>query len=267
MQGPFAIVCRGHSGGRLLSEAFRQNNFWMGMSENDMRDAEEFSIRHERVRHLVEQAFQYAQLPAEAKEGLRAQMRELVAASKNNCPHPEAYSAHGWKHAITIFTVEMLLEAMPQARVIHLIRDGRDVMLSRLNSRMKQLDDPVNQLMVFGKNEVTEYRGLPLQTKAVKKYRNEIEMKHWVTAVEFGMRGRKYHGQYLEVIYEELCTHPVETLARVFDFLQTPFLPAAREWVGNNASAKRIGKWKELNGELTEAINIGAPLLRELGYL
>lgn len=267
MKGPFAIVCRGHSGGRLLAEAFRQNGFWMGVSESSTRDAEEFSIRHQSVRRLVEQAFEYQNMGPEAKGQAQENLRRLVEATKKNCPAPETHIAHGWKHAITVFGVEILLDAMPQARVIHLIRDGRDVMLSRLNSRMRQLDDPVNQLMVFGRTGVTEYRGIPLTSKAIKKYRNEIEMEHWVTAVRFGMRGRKYAGQYIEVMYEKLCTQPAETLTRVFDFLQVPFLPQARQWAISNASPQRIGKWHGMDGRISEAMKIGEPLLRELGYL
>lgn len=266
MKGPFPIFCRGHSGGRLLCEAFRQNGFWMGTSEGKTRDAMEFTQRRPEVQQLVRAAFQYPEMPAAEKLRVQQQLRDLVEECKNNCPAPGAYVAYGWKRAITTFMVQIFFEAYPEGKAVHLIRDGRDLMLSRLNARMKSLDDPLNQAVVFGGTEITHYRGLPLK-KAVKKFRNEIEMEHWVTAVRFGMRGRAYTGRYIEIFYEDLCRQPVATLATVFDFLQVPFRAQAQEWAAQNASAQRIGKWLELGEEGNQALNIGAPLLRELGYV
>lgn len=159
------------------------------------------------------------------------------------------------------------MDAYPEAKVVHLIRDGRDTMLSRLDSRMRKLDDPGNRLMIFGDEHVSHYRGQPLSRELVEEYRNEIEMEHWVTAVRFGMRGRKYAERYMEVLYEDLCSHPAETLGRVFEFLEVPYRAEARAWVIANASAARMGKWKANHEELKDAIAIGAPLLEELGYV
>ncbi len=267
MKGPFPIICRGHSGGRLLAEAFCQNGFWMGVTNEKTKDDMEFTLRRPVVRELAYEGFHYPNMPAATQEQVRQKMRALVEVSKSQCPNPAGYIAYGWKRAVTTFMVQITLDAFPEAKVVHLIRDGRDAMLSRLDSRMRQLDDPCNRLMVFGDENVSQYRGQPLTREVVEQYRNEIEMHHWVTAVRFGMRGRLYAGRYLEVFYEELCAQPVETLARVFEFLEVPFRAQAREWAAANASPARIGKWKQNHAELKEAIAIGEPLLRELGYV
>ena len=268
MKGPFPIFCRGHSGGRLLCEAFIENNFWMGITNPRTKDDAVFSQRNPTVQHLLANAFIYPTLPEDEKTALQQTLRSLVDESKNKCPDPESRIAYGWKRGITTFLVEIFMDAFPQSKAIHLIRDGRDVMLSRLNSRMKQLsDDPLNKSLVFGDAEINEYNGLPLNWKTVKTYRNEIEMHHWVTATEFGMKGRSYPGRYLEIFYEDLCRQPVETLAKVFDFLEVPFLPGARNWIAENASPKRIGKWTGQEHFLHNAIKVGEPLLKKLGYL
>ena len=203
----------------------------------------------------------------EEREVSRQLMRKLVLRSKRDCPDPDAILAYGWKRPVTIFTSEIFLDAFPDARTVHLIRDGRDAMLSRLNSRMSRLDEPLNRLAVFGKTDISSYRGKPLDLETVAAHRDEIEMEHWVTAVRFGMRGRKYPDRYMEIRYEDLCSSPEQTMSRVFDFLDLPFLPESREWIVANASTRSIGKWKVREAELYDAIAVGAPLLRELGYM
>jgi hypothetical protein len=267
MKGPYPIICRGHSGSRLLCEAFRRNGIWMGLSENKQRDAEEFGQGNPVVRYLIQDGFRYSGLGDIPKKQLQNLMMTLVEQSKNNCPNPEEKVAFGWKRAITTFACEIFLDAYPEAKTVHLIRDGRDAMLSRLNVRMGNLRDPINRLVVFGDPGIADYHGKPLDEQVVKQYRNEIEMHHWVTAVSFGMKARAYGDRYLEVRYEDLCSHPEETMKRVFEFLDVPFLAESREWVQANASVKSIGKWKGREEELRDAIQIGEPLLTELGYV
>jgi hypothetical protein len=267
MKGPYTIICRNHSGSRLLCEAFRQNGFWMGMCDNKTRDASEFSRKRPEVKYLVEEAFRYSEMSRSEKEQLQQTMRELVEASKNNCPNPEDKIAYGWKRVITTFTVQIFLEAFPEAKAIHLIRDGRDVMLSRAKYMMSHLDDPFYRLVVFGDRSISQYRGKPLTPEIIEEYRNELEMVYWDTIVRFGMRGRIYQDQYMEVLYEDLCRHPDQTLARIFEFLKVPFHRKTREWIVANSSTARISKWEKCGDEIKDAIEIGEPLLQELGYL
>lgn len=267
MKGPYPIICRGHSGSRLLAEAFRQNGLWMGLSDNKQRDAQEFKQGNPVVRYLIQDGFRYSELNETAKGQLQRLMMSLVEESRQNCPDPENKVAFGWKRAITTFACEVFLDAYPEAKTVHLIRDGRDAMLSRLNVRMSDLDNPINRLVVFGDPSVSEYHGKPLDRSVVAEYRNEIEMHHWVTVVRFAMRARRYRDRYLEVRYEDLCEYPERTLKRVFEFLDVPFLESARDWIKANASVQSIGKWKGREEELRDAIRIGEPLLKELGYV
>ncbi len=268
MKGPFTIICRNHSGSRLLCEAFLQNSFWMGRCENKQRDAQEFSLKKPEVRHLIEEAFRYSELSETQKEELQETMRRLVQNCRNHCPDPESRVAYGWKRIITTFAVEIFLDAFPDGKVIHLIRDGRDVMLSRAKNKVGHLDDPFNRLLVFGDASVSEYQGRPLTEAVIEEFRNQLEMQFWVSMVRFGMKGRVYKNQYMEVSYEELCRSPAETLNAVFEFLNVPFQPRAKDWITRNASIERIGKWKQCPGdELAGGIRLGEALLVELGYV
>ena len=88
----------------------------------------------------------------------------------------------------------------------------------------------------------------------------------WREVVETARRARDQIERYLEVRYEDLCRHPVRTLGEVFDFLGVPYRKSARDWIAANASTEGIGKWRGREGELADAIKLGEPLLRELGY-
>jgi len=269
LKGPYPIIGRGHSGSRLLCEAFRQNRFWMGISDNEQRDTREFGQGRPAVRELVRNGFRYSELDETEKRQLQNVMATVVEGSKDNCPNPDEMIAFGWKRSVTTFTCEIFLDAYPEAKTVHLVRDGRDVMLSRVPriSKLSEPDDRFNTLVVFGDAGVTEYRGRPLDQSTVEDYRNEIEMHHWVTVVRFGMRARKYGDRYLEVRYEDLCENPEKTMSRVFEFLDVPFVDQSREWIKANASVKSIGKWRGREEELRDAIKIGEPLLQELGYV
>ena len=113
----------------------------------------------------------------------------------------------GWNMGYSLFMMPMVLDAFPSARVVHLIRDGRDAMLSCLNARM-DFRSLLDRLVVFGDADVAAWQGAPLTADTVAAYRNELKMLHWMTAVTFGLRGRAYGERYLEVRYEDICTDP-----------------------------------------------------------
>lgn len=267
MKGPYAIICRGHSGSRLLCEAFRQNRMWMGKCNNEQRDSLEFGAHERVVRDLIRYGFQYPDMTETERRAVQDIMVTVVEGSKRNCPNPHDMVAFGWKRPVTTFMCEIFLDAYADAKTVHLIRDGRDAMLSRLDARMNRLNKPLNRLIVFGDTNVNSYRGRALDQATVDAYRNELEMHHWVTAVGFGMRGRRYTDRYLEIRYEDLCRYPEKTMQKVFEFLDVPFSQESREWIIANASPRSIGKWKGREEELSDAIRVGEPLLKELGYI
>lgn len=250
----------------MLCEAFIQNGLWMGICDAKTRDSVGFAQRLPEVRELIEGGISYRSACRLERASLREKLRRLVEASRRCCPDPAAHVAYGWKRPITTFTMEIFFDAFPEGKAIHLIRDGRDCMLSRLDARMSALQDPLNRRVVFGDGDVSEYRGEPLSPATVERYRNEIEMMHWVTVVTFALQGRARPDRYLEVRYEDLCQRPVETLGQIFNFLGVPYRESAQAWITANASTAGIGKWRGREGELADAIAIGDPLLRRLGY-
>jgi hypothetical protein len=160
---------------------------------------------------------------------------------------------------------------LPEARFIHMIRDGRDVALSVM---------PLN----FGPSTVTEAAEL------------------WVKRVSTGRRQRRSANHYTEVTYESLIADTEAVLRRVCGFLDLAFDPSmlayheraserlaekardlakeggrtqpAEARVASHALASeapradRIGRWRrEMSPEDVAAYErIAGPLLAELGY-
>ena len=262
---PFPIFCRGHSGGRLLCEAYIRNGIAMGDVTPDKKDTAWFVAANPKIRHLVLNAPAYSALPAKERDRWRERTRECISEYERD--HVHRPGPFGWKMGFTLFMMPMVLDAFPGARVVHLIRDGRDVMLSRLDARM-DFRSPLNRLAVFGDPAASSWRGAPLDANTVSAHRNELEMQHWVTAVTFGLQGRAYGDRYLEVRYEDVCADPLGQFERIFAFLDMPFLPATRAWLEKSVHCGRIGKWRRLpSEEVAPALSVGEDLLRRLGYL
>ncbi len=269
MRGPYAVVCRGHSGGRVVSEALSRNGVAMGETHPRTWDTVFFAPgRNAVIRDLILSAYDYSSLPDAERQEQQRTMRACVDSFRQTLNAPKE-APFGWKFGETVFVAPVLLDAVPEARVIHIIRDGRDVMLSRLEARFETfLTEPFNKVIVFGDADVDRFLGAPLNAETVAHYRNELEMTHWVTAVRFGLRLRAYGARVLEVRYEDMCTAPLDVFEKIFTFLDMPFQDSVKTWLGQTVRPDRIGKWKSLPPEaLARPLEIGKPLLRELGYL
>lgn len=263
----FPIFCRGHSGGRLLCETFQRNGIQMGAVSEERRDTLFFSADQPLLREIILNAFVYPHVNIQSKEYYQSLMKqcvqEFVATDGIDLSQP-----FGWKHGISLFSIQVFLDAFPTAKVIHLIRDGRDVMLSRLNARIGNLHDPLNRLVVFGHADIDNYEGQLLNNATIEKYRNELEMWHWVTAVNYALAGRNYPTQYLEIKYEDLCHQPVETCEKIFSFLNLPLRDSTTAWLQQQVYTHRISKWHTLHDdELIRIHTICSDLLNKLGYI
>ena len=247
-----------------MCEAFIRNGIDMGAVTPEKMDTEWFVAGNPKVHRLVMNSLRYPTMSPDDRAHWRDKTRECIESyARDQICGPGPF---GWKMGLTLFTMPMVLDAFPSARVVHLIRDGRDVMLSRLHARM-DFRSPLNRLVVFGDEDAADWRGAPLTADTVAAFRNELEMMHWVTAVSFGLRGRDYGERYREVRYEDICANPIPQFERIFNFLGVPFLPRTRSWLKESVHRTRIGKWRRLPPEKVDsAMAIGTDLLRMLGY-
>lgn len=268
INSPLVIVCRAHSGGRALCEAFMRNGIQMGRVLEPTKDCIFFGIRsNPLVEELTNMSFEYTDYHSSAKKQIIEKVKSLV----NQYIHQDIEDPtrpYGWKFGESLFISPMLMDAFPSCRIIHLIRDGRDVMLSRVPARFEiGIHEQFNELIIFGSERKTHILKEPFNDKLVSKYRNELELIHWQTCVKFGIKCRQYTDQYMEVRYEDFCKRPIDIMQAICNFSGTPLLPSCTEWLKTNITTERIGKWKTLEKhQLDLPMSIAAETLQTLGY-
>jgi Sulfotransferase family len=155
--------------------------------------------------------------------------------------------------------IPLLQAAFPDARFVHLIRDGRAVAYSL--SRVDWWEDEV----------VWWYGGTPRRWREEGGDPWELCARHWVrelAAIEEGLRAVP-DGQRLEVRYEELVERPATTVRRVAAFAGVGDDAGWAAELGRLRYPNRNEAWREkLPGEVRdriEALQLGE--LRRLGHV
>lgn len=177
--------------------------------------------------------------------------------------HPQATHVVD-KHPAYSMYVEDIERIVPQARFIHVIRDGRDVAVSMVAARKRS---------GFGAGTI--------QDAALA----------WKKHVLAARRASQYQGRYMEVRYEDLLADGVSTLRTVFDFCDLPAdaddvaaivdehqferMKARRQLADERAQATVghyrkgvVGSWRESLSPLQRRMfhRLVGDLLCELGY-
>lgn len=154
----------------------------------------------------------------------------------------------------TIRVLPYLWELFPEARFVHMIRDGRDVACSIIPQR-------------WGPNNVKD------------------AAKRWVSCIENGVRHRADTARYLEVRYEHLVEHSERELRRICAFIGEAFDPAMLTYhetdhdlsprtessahqVEKPLYTSAIGRWKRdmTPSDVRKFERIAGPTLQMLGY-
>jgi len=170
----------------------------------------------------------------------------------------------GIKHPWHIAIIDNIFKNFPNAKFIHVIRDGRDTVCS---------------LRTHPKRKIVNGKIIPLKTC------NPIDycIRRWVSSIN---QGKKWRGteNYLEVKYEDLIYNVVPSMKKVFDFLNLDMISKERilsfykyedEFkhpqnieVGKSIYGKSIGRWKRdlSKKEIKMFKRMAGDLLIELDY-
>lgn len=198
------------------------------------------------------------------KEDLNQVFRQTIASllEKYRLHHNKPRSAE--KSPNNVFLFPHLHILFPQSPLIHVIRDGRDVIASLLS--MNWIDQH---------GEPLEYTRCP-----------GAAASYWADAVRAGRQLKQLPGHehfYLEVRYEDLVQKPLATLKKLFAFLSEPWDARVLDFykqersLASESSAKQVqqplyasavGRWKQDLHPSTKPIikQFAGDLLVELGY-
>ncbi len=231
---PIVIMTRGHSGSRVLAWALQHLGAHLGAIDakptGDIQDRR-FTRRIKRIAIArMNGATDTRATQAQANALLRkaAPCKKWIA-QQSNTNHLEHW---GWKFPETILIGPVVERAFPNARYIHLIRDGRD-----LAFKEHLTDDPSRKL---GKALLTCAGALsdPPHISAAKSWAYQEQV--------FRTFAQTIPADRLcRVRFEEMVSQPTETVQRCADFLNLPMTGACRDYLADKINPAKIAQHRE----------------------
>ncbi len=146
--------------------------------------------------------------------------------------------------------IDKILHAIPEAQIIELVRDPRDVLASKNSRQSKEWIEKRIEMFPARKNY------LPYQVG----YDSLWDSLSWKSAIQIGDQAKhKYPKNMLRVRYEDLVTHPERELSRICDFLNLSYYSELLDVSWQNNTTK-IAK-KDVQGIGTTSIGKGVRML------
>ena len=164
------------------------------------------------------------------------------------------------KSPYNVFRIPYLLQMFPEARFIHIIRDGRAVVFSyarKLQDEDKLKEWPTEQRLLFT-NSFQDF--IVWLAEFWKKNLEEVSKQDQASKL-------REKGLLFELSYEELCANPVATVGDICNFLDLP-----KDGLDLSSTRKRPSsqnqKWRDgLEAGLVARISLKMqPLLQQRGY-
>ena len=241
----------GGSGTRVLASLLAANGMAMPEPRNSAEDwlgLQQFLRRWSKriLRKTASLDYRFEDLPRATRRGIEA---DLAAAFGGALPAAAASGAvpFGWKNPRSIFVLPVLAHFLPRLSFVHLVRDGRDMALSK-NDRQNSL----YYELLFREPQPEDPR---LSAARVWRRAN-------LEAMAAGRRllGPRYH----LVRFEDACDPESPVLPALVAALGLP----RSETAGLFAAPASIGRWRSLSpDEAAEVIAAAGPAaLAAVGY-
>jgi len=248
---PLIIGATGGSGTRVVARLARHAGYDLGRNLNEAEDALEFYSFHEKwINPFVAAERDRSPLSNSDSELMDT---DFQSALERHCPANLRIDRRwGWKAPRSIYLLPFLHRQLPGLKFIHVLRDGRDMVLSPNQ----------NQLRKHGPAIMTwrERWFRPPPERALLLW-ERVNLR----AAEFGQSDLREN--YLLVRFEDLCAKPVETTAHIMSFLEARVDPEAiaRAEISPPSTLQR---WRNYPPRLIAKLEeLGGNSLREFGYL
>lgn len=250
LASPVILTGRGGSGTRLFSVALQRLGIFLGNALNQTEDSIEW----------VQPLYRIAVASLTGDPGgqgrwndeLRANARAILGAKTAEG------DAWGWKLPETVLILPQVLDAFPNARVIHVIRHPLDVCLRRshMTSRTgNPIGDAVLAAAYARLGWTSDPRSDPEHLRNAASWRFQLERALAFSATE--------HRRVLEVRYEAMCDSPQRMLQVLAGFLGVAPVPAMD---GVQIDPERRRRWTPEDPRAGEVWEICGPIADRLGY-
>jgi len=264
LDDPVIVYNKSHSGSRLAARVLAEGGVFMGAHRNASEDSLDLFA-------LVEWLVREHHPDWPGLWSNPAALREAASRSRACLDrHLEGFDRGagrpwGWKLCETAYAMPFLARLFERARVIHLVRDGRDVAFCDHRAP----DDPFWRKVYFGTDRIASWRGRPLTARAYRRASHAYNAQHWSQAVQVGRAcGTMLGERYLEIRYEDLCTDFTATAARMLRFAGVAEPGPAIERLAPTVHRRSIGKHRAAPARAQrEVVDIARVALLAFGYL
>lgn len=245
-RGPYVIAAVGGSGTRVLAAIVRQSGMWIGTNLNGPLDA--LDLADYCTRWIPTYAGAAGPLSPTIMHRMRQDLSDVV--EKHLADLNDDNAPWGWKNSGSLHLLRLVHDAFPNARFVHMVRDGRDMAYSPNQYQVRRYGD---LLLTPEERRWSQ----PLRSIVVWSRLN-------LMAADYA--DQHLPNQYLLVRFEDLCTSPVPTVQRILDFcgLNGDAVRIARDHV---VAPSSIGRWRHQPQRTVARLNeIARVALQRFGY-
>ena len=251
-QKPVIVMGRGHSGTRVLSWICTRLGIQLGTRE-DLRSGDVSDTRFSgEITAIAVHSLGVTRLE-QVKPSLADRFRRAVHRHYRELGQPAG--PWGWKFPETYLIGPCVATVFPEARYLHLVRDGRDLAFKR-----HLTDNPRRRL---GR--------LVLKTAgALQRPRHLQAALSWSYQVDQfdAFRPCLPPERILDLTFEQICATPGEATGRICSFLGVPMTEACRRYLAEEIDPRKISQHREVDPALVREVEAAiAPTLRRYGYL
>jgi hypothetical protein len=247
---PVLLMGRGHSGTRVLSFACLHLNIQLGTSAaTGDADDRTFTraIKKIAIRNLPPCT------PDTVPEKDLIRFQNAVFRYYTTIGSPQA--PWGWKFPETYLIGACVARTFPQARYIHMVRDGRDLAFKK-----HLTDDPKRKL-----------------GKKLLAYLDAMDRPHYLqAAMSWAFQVDQFDEfrktlpaeQVFDLRFEDVCREPMVCMQGLCDFLNIPMTAQCERYITEHLEAGKIGQYKgEDPAHIREIENTISSTLKRYHYL
>lgn len=235
---PVVLMGRGHSGTRVLSWLCAHLGVQLGSSPAHVQgDPDDLTFTNQiktMARHNLDVTSMDAVRPAELRRFQRA-----VAAYYDRMGRPDG--PWGWKFPETYLIAPYVARTFPDARYLHLVRDGRDVAF-----KTHLTDDPRHRLgrAVLARCGAT---GEPHHLQAAASWAWQVDRFD-------AFRPELPAAQVLDMRFQDICRSPMEWAERLAEFLELPMTPACRDYAAHGIDERKVAQYRNEDPALVREV-------------
>lgn len=240
--GPNVIGATGGSGTRVFARICRQSGMFIGENLNRSEDALDFAAFYDRWIN----AYLANDLDENVRAVMAAELHGLIAA--HAAQRQRDGQVWGWKEPRSIYLLPLLHKELPSMRLLHVVRDGRDMAYSSNRMQLRKHGD-----VVLGEtNGSDELRAIALW--------NDVNLR----TAEYGERN--LGDRYLRIRFEDLCAEPAAIVQRVLGFFGLEG-DAERIVAAEVEAPETVGRWRTADrGAVAVLEERARPALTHFGY-